>query len=232
MPDRGLLTPRGIKAGPLTAGGSPVTFEDARWAQLTYEVSQAAALARLPGDANRPVPCYGRLMILDARSSSVGPVRIATLSVGGRYRMLPKNVLVDAIVDGDAAGLSGALGGPYRAGTVSLERDGARLVATVADASGPLATLTLPALYAVDPSMIRWDPLLGFVDAGDAIQLVEYTPAITATEAFLSKHATLETSPALARNNVWRGLRNLNTISACYETGSFAVSAPQVQQTL
>src|SRR5690606_17464997 len=103
---------------------APWTFTDAAWVQLTFEVSQAAALAALPGEVTRPVPCYARLFVLDAASSPVGPIRLAALLVGGRYRMMARIVFVDAIVDGPADDMAAAFGSPYRAGHVSLARDG------------------------------------------------------------------------------------------------------------
>jgi hypothetical protein len=231
VPDRGLLERTAIEASALAgAHPAPWTLPGARFAQLTYEVSQQAALGRMPADVNRPVPCYARLFVLDAPESPAGPFRLAALLTGGRYRMLPKNVLTDGIVDGPAGAVQGAFGSPYRPGRVELTRDGARLVATVADAGGELARLTLPALYAVDPGMLRWDAWLGFSSEGETLQIVEYSAQPDAREAFLSKGATLETSPALQRNHLWRTYRNLNTVTACYVEGTVTLTSPEVQQ--
>jgi hypothetical protein len=145
---------------------------------------------------------------------------------------MAKNVLVDALVDGDAAAAAGAFGGPFRAGSVSLEREGQRLVCTVGDGAGPLATLVLPALRAIDPAMLRWDPWLGYQAHEGVPRLVEYAPQPGPTEAFLSKGATLEIAPGLPRGHRWRAFRNLLTISACYEEGELTLGAPVVQQPL
>jgi hypothetical protein len=232
MPDRGLLERTQVAAGP--AGphreGATWTLTGVRMAQLTYEVNRDAALSFMPCDVGRPVPCYARLIAIDAQESPAGPVRLAALHVGGRYRMMPRNMLVEAIVDGDSAAVSAALGSPYRRGSVSLTREGGRLTATVAAEEGRLAELALPALSAVDPAMLRWDPWLGFADADGALQLVEYSLRPRATEAFLSKGAVLETPTELARSHPWRQLRNLNTVSSCYLEGDLEIVLPQPQQ--
>ena len=231
MPDRGLLELSAIQPG-VIASPRDWTFTGARWAQITYEVSLQAALGRLPADVTRPVPCYARLLILEAAGSPAGPLRLAALSAGGRYRLLGKNVLVDVLVDGPADAVAAAFGAPFRQGRISFEREGLRLSAAISDDSYDLARLSLPALRAVDPAMLRWDPWLGFA-LGDAVpQLVEYGPAVNPTEAFLSKGAVLDIPATLPRNHLWRTFRNLNTISACYEEGELTLSAPVVQQRL
>lgn len=233
MPDRGLLEATTIEAPAL--GGphpAPWTLPGARWAQLTYEVNQQAALGRMPADVARPVPCYARLIILEAPESPAGPFKLAALFAGGRYRMMPKNMLVDAIVDGPADALAGAFGAPYRPGRIQAERDGERYTASVADGSGELARLMLPHLLAIDPAMLRWDPWLGFTANDGTLQIVEYGPRVEPSEAFLTKGATLETPPALQRNHLWRTFRNLNTITASYSEGAFTLTAPEVQQTV
>jgi len=233
MPDRGLLEATTIDAPGLNgATPAPWTLDGARWAQITYEVNQQAALGRMPGDVNRPVPCYARLIVVDAPESPAGPFRLAALFAGGRYRMMPKNVLVDAIVDGPTDAFLGAFGAPYRKGDVTFERHGERFAATIADGSDELARLTLPSLLAIDPAMLRWDPWLGFTSEDGRLQIVEYGPRAEPSEAFLTKGATLETPPALQRNHLWRTFRNLNTITACYCEGALTLTAPEVQQTV
>jgi hypothetical protein len=233
MPDRGLLEPGAIVTAALVGPHpAPWTLTGARWAQVTFEVEREAAMARIPGDVSRPVPCYARLFLVDAADSPAGPLRMAALMLGGRFRMLPKNVLVDAVVDGPAAAAAGAFGAPFRAGAVTLTRDGARLEAVVADESGELARVTLPALYAVDAAMLRWDAWLGYVDHDGAPGIVEYGPQPEPREAFLSKGATVETPAALPRGHAWRALKSIGTITACYEEGTLTLSEPVFQQVL
>jgi hypothetical protein len=90
----------------------------------------------------------------------------------------------------------------------------------------------IPALEAVDTTMLRWDAWLGFARDGETLQLIEYGPQPRASEAFLSKGARVEMSPALPREHRWRLLRNLNTISACYLEGEASFTVPQVQQAI
>ncbi|MGI8927035.1 MAG: hypothetical protein ACR2HN_10365 [Tepidiformaceae bacterium] len=233
MPDRGLLERNSIHPGNLGgATPAPWTLPGARWAQLTYEVAKQAALESLPGDVGRPVPCYARLLLLDAPQSPAGPFRLAALMVGGRYRLMPRNVLVEGVVDGPLEAFSGAFGSPFRAGPVSLERAGAVVEGGVAVGGDLLAELRLPALYAIEPGMLRWDAWLGYAAGDGVVQLIEYGPRPEPEEAFLSKNATLVTPAALPRSHLWRRFRNLNTISACYLEGDLTLTAPEVQQVI
>lgn len=232
MPDRGLLDASSVSATAIAEPAESLRLTGARWAQLTYEVNQAAAMGTLPSDVTRPIPCYARLFVLEAADSTVGPMRLAALMSGGRYRMMPRNVLVDGIVDGPSEKVAQVLGSPWRAGSVDVARDGQRLVATVGDESGRLVELVLPELRAVDSGMLRWDAWLGFAAGADGLQLVEYGPRPEPSEAFLSKGATLESDARLARSHRWRTFRNLNTISACYVEGDVALGPAVVQQAL
>jgi hypothetical protein len=231
MPDRGTLDLMTVAARPLHAArDASWRLQGARWAQVTFEVDQAAALSRLPMDAGRPVPAYARLLVLEATASAAGPFCVAALAVGGRYRLLPRNISADIVVDGAVEAIAGAIGGPCRAGQVSLVREGSRVTATVSDAeAGELATLTLPELRAIDPGMLRWDAWLTFVDRDGVTVLAEFAPAARPTEAFLSKGATVEAGASLPRRHLWRQFRNLQTVSACYCEGDFDLPAPEVQ---
>ncbi len=231
MPDRGLLERSSLT--PVALGGghpAPWQIAQARWAQLTFEVTQTAALEALPGDVGRPVPCYARLFVLDAADSPVGPFRLAALMAGGRYRMLPRNVLVQGVVDGTVEAIAGAFGSPFAGGRISLERTGTRAIATIAVDGQLVATLVLPELRAIDAGMLRWDAWLGFAANNGAVELIEYGPRPAPREAFLSKGATLDTPADLGRANPWRRFRNLNTVSSCFVEGGLTLSAPEVQQ--
>ena len=233
MPDRGLLDPNDITAVMLRGRHpAPWQIEHARVVQVTYEVEQSAALAVMPEDVTRPVPCYARIFILEAADGPAGPFALAALLVGGRFRMLPRNILVRGVVGGPVDAVAGAFGSPYVSGAMEIAREGASLTATVRDGDDLVAEVTLPALRAIDPAMLRWDAWLGFAGPGDNIDLIEYGPKFEPATAFLSKGATVESPAAQGAAGAWRALRNLNTISACYAEGPLTLSAPDVQQAL
>lgn len=233
MPDRGLLDPNDITAVMLR-GKHPAPWDlaQATICQVTFEVAQDAALAVLPGDVTRPVPCYARLFLLDATDGPAGPFRMAALLAGGRFRMLPRNILARAVIDGPVEAVAGAFGAPFVPGAVSLTRDASRVTATVSEGGTTVAEVVLPELRAVDPSMLRWDAWLGFAGPGDNIDLIEYGPKPQPRNAFLSKRASVAMPGTLAPDSLWRAFRNLNTISACYAEGPLTLTAPDVQQAL
>lgn len=232
MPDRGLLERSRYSTGPIAvqSDGAHWALRGVRLAQVTFEVNREAALAHLPEDVSRPVPCYARLILVDAGVSPVGPFRLAALLVGGRFQLMPRNALVDALVDGPAEAIADTLGGQFRAGRVRIGREDGHLFGGVADSESQLAIIDLPALVAVDPTMLRWDPWLGQAGFDAVPGLVGYGIRPRATEAFLSKGACVATPADLSRGHTWRQLRNINTISACYIEGDVDLSLPQVQQ--
>ncbi len=225
MPDRGLLQPGAIGDATFDADSSLV-FEGARWLQITFEIDRAAALAAMPCEVGRPIPPYGRLLVVEA-----GEQRLALLSVGGRYRMMPRNVVVQVVGDGLLSPAAGTFGHGTVAGEVRIERSGAVVSAHVADASGPLASVTLPAIYAIEPGMLRWDGMVALGRDSGGTVIAELAPAAEITNAFLSKGAVVEMATSLPREHPWRRLRSLTTISACYAEGTFKFGAPAVQQT-
>lgn len=235
MPDRGRLDPLGIAAGPLLRGehAAPWVLGGARWAQVTFEVAQAHALAFLPEDLTRPVPAYARVIILDAPQSPVGAFRLAALLVGGRFRLMPRNMLVQAVVDGPVQKFAAAFGAPFIAGSVAFDfqRDAVR--ALVFGGDGQLAAFELPELRAVDPALLRWDPWLGFAGPGDNIDLVEYRLEPEIDQAWLSKQAQVNAASATATgSSPWSRLRSVNLISSCVCQGTLTLTVPEVLQAL
>ncbi|GAB4328381.1 MAG: hypothetical protein Kow0010_12270 [Dehalococcoidia bacterium] len=224
MPDQGLLQrdATGLPTGapvPL-----PWTISQARLVQVTFEVARSAALHLLPTETTRPVPCYARIIVLEAGDSPAGPFRHAGLFLGGRYQMLPKNVLVERIVEGPVDALAGALGGPARPGRIAIARAGDHVNVAVEAEEGELARVALPAPYAIEPSMLRWDPWLGHIALDGAVGLREVQLRVEATEAFLAKGATVVMAASLPRDHPWRTLRNLKTITACLVDGSLTLT--------
>ena len=146
--------------------------------------------------------------------------------------MLPRNVLAAGVVDGPFQALAGAFGAPFSEGAITFDQRAGEVSATVSADGELLAPVRLPALRAIEPSMLRWDLWLGYAGPGDNIDLIEYGPQPEAHEAFLSKQGAVETNVALSRENPWRQLRNINTISACYAAGSLTLSAPEIREAL
>ena len=229
MPDRGLLDLNSVGPTELAPTPEAFVFERARWLQVTFEVARAAALRRLPPDVTRPIPCYGRLVVVDG-SLGTKRVGLAALLAGGRFRMMPRNVLVEAVVDGDASAMRGLLGAGVSEGRVRLERSGQRAAAEVGRGGAGLATATLPGLYAIEPTMLRWDAWLGVGERGGATVISESVVTPEFDTAYLSKDATFDPVRALSPESPWRQFRNLTTISACYAEGTFVLRGPDVQQ--
>ena len=227
MPDTGTLDRTSVAATSLATRPDPLVFEDARWAQITYEVSRQAAMERLPGEVTRPIPCYARLIAIDGVVEGA-PANLAAWMVGGRFRMMPRNVLSTAVASGPFA--DGFLTNGLSLGEVDLRRDGAHVQATVALDGVTLMACKLPAIYAVEPTMLRWDPWLCIANEGGGSVLTEIAVTPTATAAFLSKGASLVAEAALPRTHSWRELANLLTISACYAEGTITLGVPQVVQ--
>jgi hypothetical protein len=231
MPDSGLLASTAVSDAPL-AGESPVAWSlpDARLAQITFEISKTAALEALPDVTSRPVPCYARLVVLEAPESPVGPFRLAALLAGARYLLFPTNALVEGVVDGPTAKLAANFGGPFGPGSVALERSGAEVRARVAHGAEDLARVVLPRIRACSAQMLRWDGWLGFGTVAGAKRILRYAPEPKPREAFLSKGAAFELPAALPRGHRWRRFASLGTISACYVEGPLTLSAPELAQ--
>lgn len=229
MPDRGLREPGSVDRVELAIAPETLVWQDARWLQITFEVDRQAALRHLPPDVARPIPCYARIVVADG---TLGGTRVAmaALFAGGRFRLMPRNVLAAAVTDRGADRLPGLLGSGVSEGTVRLERTGQHVVASVAAATGPLVAVTLPGLYAIEPAMLRWDPWLGAGGRDGATVIAETTVLPEIDAAYLSREAAIELAPELSRESAWRQFRNAATISACYAEGTLTLRGPEVQQ--
>lgn len=221
MPEFGTLAAAEVTA-PVADGRYPAPWElkDARVAQITFEVAKASALAYLPPDMSRPLPTYGRLIIVAAPASPAGAVTIAALSVSGRYAMTPRNVAVQLVVDGPAEAVAGAFGGPVVEGAVRLDVDGTGVVGEISSAGSPAARLHFPTPHPVDPAMLRWDQWVTYRSADDHLDLIGFALEVGATSAALSKGATIETDAGRGRSDLWRRLASRKVISACYVQGT------------
>jgi hypothetical protein len=231
MPDTGTRSANSFEDLPELGPGDGWPMAG-RLVQLTYEVSKDAALAQLPDLLGRPVPCYARVVVLEAEQSPVGKLRAALLLLGGRHGMLPGSFLVDAVVEGDAAALAARLGGVQRAGRVSLSREAEAVRVEIEGDEGVLARLELPALSAAPVAMLRFDPWLALARQGKERVLVRSLLEAGGAEAFLSKRAALEVAPSLARASVWRRLASLGTIAACLLEGELSLGEREVAQAI
>ena len=222
MPDRGLLKAKfGADGAISTAGTTALTLTSARIAQFTFEVEQSESLRYQPCEVSRPIPCYGRVLAVAANEAT-----FALLMVGGRYKLLPRNTLVQGIVQDPHGSLASQVGGPLLSGEVEFRSGAGGHEVTISNQNGPLANLQLPALTPLDPGILRWDPWLVFSRQDDAVNVVEVTPEVSLTSAMLSKAAIFETAASVADDSPWRKLASLNPISTCYAEGTLTLSAP------
>ncbi len=224
MPDKGSRDIDGLAPERFAAG--PLEVEQGTIIQVTFEVDRDAALRWMPAEVTRPIPCYGRLLVVDGQGRA-GPVRLAALAVGGRFRMMPRNVLVEAVTESSDA--LPALQGPTRAGVVEIEREAGDLLVRIRAEGGELGTARLPAPYAIDPAMLRWDGWVVYGRRGDGgPALAEATVQVAATAAWLAKGATFTSDAGVERASPWRQLRSLLPISACVVEGGITIGPAAV----
>lgn len=229
MPDTGTLDRSTAVLQEIAPDVEPLTFMNARWAQITYEVAQQAAMSHLPPEVTRPIPCYARLFAIEGTLNGQ-PQSFAVLTVGGRHRMMARNIVVEAV--STAPALQQVVASGLHPGGASLTRDGGAVGIVIECEGRPLASVRLPAIYAIEPTMLRWDPWLGMGLQNGRAVLTEITVTPDTTAAYLSKAATVEMDAGLGRSHPWRRLRSLLTISACYAEGTLTFGAPQVTQEL
>lgn len=235
MPQFGLKEIEAIAAAaePGRFPALPWALPGARVIQVTFEVDLDAALELLPRQLSRPVPPYARILVAQYPDSPLGPYREALLLLASRIAMLPKNYVVSAVVTNDAVreAYAALWSLSARTGDVSVEReqtpDGESIVATI-EADAPLATLLLPDAYAVEPGMIRYDPLVSVRVGSDEPEVFQFSGAPTVHEARLAKGAML-TCRTDAWSDPWFRLRSLNMISASSTVAGMELTAPVVQ---
>lgn len=226
MPDRGLLNTATIEGcSALDPSRTDMRLTGVRWCQATFEVDKEAVLDILPCEVSRPIPCYARLLVAVAEEGTHGPMGLAILSAGARSEMMPRNVVVQFVVDGPVAAAQGAFGGQVRPGKIMLERGDAGVAATVSDGDQKLVTVRLPDLRPIDDAMLRWDTWLGWAAGASGPELVDFAPIAQPQASFLSRKSEVEVDPALPPMNIWRRFRNLNTISACLVEGNLTLGA-------
>jgi hypothetical protein len=240
VPEFGLKTKEQIGEAPsveLSAFPSlPWRLAGAEVVQVTYEVDLEATRELLPEQLSRPVPPYGRIVVAHYPESPVGPYSEALLILAARFNMLPRNYVVAAVVTTEAArdAYAGIWSLPVALGDISLRREraaggGEDITAEIA-AGTPLATVHLPNAYAVEPGMIRYDPLLSVrVPGDDEAEVIQFSGAPAVHEARLAKGATV-TCRTDAWADPWFRLRSLNMISATFAVADMELIEPAVQE--
>lgn len=223
MPDKGTRSIAGLAPERFEAG--PLEVERGTIIQMTFEVDRDSALRWMPTEVTRPIPCYGRLFVVDG-SGPAGPVRFGALAVGGRFRMMPRNVLVE-VVAATSEGLP-ALAGPTRKGGVEIAREGGEVVVRLVAGDKELAVARLPVPYAIDPAMLRWDGWVVYAAQGGTTALAEAMVQVEATGAWLAKGATFAPGAEADRGSPWRQLRSLLPISACIVEGGIRIGPAAV----
>lgn len=223
MPDRGLRSFEGLALPGLNTSATAVLVH-ASWMQITFEVDRETALSYLPCAVSRPIPTYARFLFVTSTDMS-----LAIASVGGRYRMLPRNVVVSAVNPANL--LAGTFGLGSEAGSARLTREGAHLDAR-ASTEDTSFDATVDDLYAIEPSMLRWDPYLVVGERDSGAELAEVTISAIPERAFLSKYVTMTPGQDAPKEHPWRRLRSLGLISACYVEGALTFSAPEPQESL
>jgi hypothetical protein len=146
--------------------------------------------------------------------------------------MMPRNVVAAVVADGNRETVGSMFGSGSVEGAVSIEREGPVVTAGVSGPDGPLAVVRLPDIYAIEPTMLRWDAFVALGRHDGTPSIAEVTPAHELAAAFLSKGATVEIERSLPRTHTWRRLASLNVISACYAEGTLRFGAPVVAQAL
>lgn len=238
MPQSGLKTPEQIGEAPVTDLESfpplPWALPRAEVVQVTFEVDLDAALALLPEQLTRPVPPYARIIVSRYAASPVGPYSEALLLLAARFAMLPRNYVVAAVVSTDAArdAYRDIWSLPVSTGSIDLQRtpgaSGSETIRAAVVSRLPLATIELPDAYAVEPGMIRYDPLVSVrVRQGEA-EVIQFSGAPAVQEARLAKGATVNLH-ADDWSDPWFRLRSLNMISASFAVADLEMTEPVVQ---
>lgn len=239
MPQFGL---RGIEQiGEGSAVGDAEGFPPLPWAlaraevvQATFEVDLDAALELLPEQLARPVPPYARVLVSRFAESPIGAYSEALLLLSARFAMQPKNYVVAAVVSSEAAreAYQRIWTLPVATGRVEIDRErtaeGSENVSVRIATSSPLATVHLPEAYAVEPGMIRYDPLISVSRRDGEAEVIQFSGTPTVHEARLAKGATV-ICQSDGWTDPWFRLRSLNMISASFAVADVELTASVVQ---
>lgn len=204
-------------------------LSDVRVVSLTFELSKHQMLDLLPEGLIRPVPPYAKVIIVDAPDSPAGPYREAGLFLGARDRVQIRNVLLDAVVQGDEQLASGrrCFGGSRRAGTIDLDVSDDGISAVIASEEGELCRIRMGDLRRCDATMLKFDALLVPGEEAGEPALLRYGVRIplAEVEGVLSR----DWEVAMPRGaGVWRQLRPAFNVTAFATLGDAQIEFPRV----
>ncbi len=202
---------------------------DTRVVSLTFELSKHQMMDLLPEGLIRPVPPYAKVIIVDAPDSPAGPYREAGLFLGTRDRVQIRNVLLDAIVQGDEQLASGrrCFGGSRRAGSIELDVSDDEIRAVISGEEGELCRIRMGALRRCDATMLKFDALLVAGEEDGAPGLLRYGVRIPLAEVEGTLSRDWEVTMARGAG-VWRQLRPAFNVTAFATLGHARLEFPRV----
>ena len=202
---------------------------DTRVVSLTFELSKHQMMDLLPEGLIRPVPPYAKVIIVDAPDSPAGPYREAGLFLGTRDRVQIRNVLLDAIVEGDGQLASGrrCFGGSRRAGSIELDVSDDEIRAVIAGEEGELCRIRMGALRRCDATMLKFDALLVAGEEDGAPGLLRYGVRIPLADVEGTLSRDWEVTMARGAG-VWRQLRPAFNVTAFATLGDARLEFPRI----
>ncbi len=202
---------------------------DTRVVSLTFELSKHQMMDLLPEGLIRPVPPYAKVIIVDAPDSPAGPYREAGLFLGTRDRVQIRNVLLDAIVQGDGQLASGrrCFGGSRRAGSIELDVSEDEIRAVISGEEGELCRIRMGALRRCDATMLKFDALLVAGEEEGAPGLLRYGVRIPLADVEGTLSRDWEVTMARGAG-VWRQLRPAFNVTAFATLGDARLEFPRV----
>ena len=202
---------------------------DTRVVSLTFELSKHQMMDLLPEGLIRPVPPYAKVIIVDAPDSPAGPYREAGLFLGTRDRVQIRNVLLDAVVEGDGQLASGrrCFGGSRRAGSIELDVSDDDIRAVISGEEGELCRIRMGALRRCDATMLKFDALLVAGEEDGAPGLLRYGVRIPLADVEGTLSRDWEVTMARGAG-VWRQLRPAFNVTAFATLGDARLEFPRI----
>ena len=202
---------------------------ETRVVSLTFELSKHQMMDLLPEGLIRPVPPYAKVVIVDAPDSPAGPYREAGLFLGTRDRVQIRNVLLDAIVQGDEQLASGrrCFGGSRRAGSIELDVSDDEIRAVISGEEGELCRIRMGALRRCDATMLKFDALLVAGEEDGEAGLLRYGVRIPLADVEGTLSRDWEVTMARGAG-VWRQLRPAFNVTAFATLGDARLEFPRI----